>query len=80
VTSPSSTAGRQRVLLGLVEAVDLVEEEDRRLAGAWRRWAARSSTWRTSARRPHRAELLERRAGARGHDPRDRRLAEPGGP
>ena len=29
VTRPSSTPGQQRVLLGLVEAVDLVEEEDR---------------------------------------------------
>ncbi len=32
ITMPSSTSGKQHVLLGLVEAVDLVDEQQRPLA------------------------------------------------
>ena len=52
VTQALLDGGQQRVLLGLVEAVDLVEEEDRPRAPPSRagRSAARSITARTSAR------------------------------
>ena len=64
VTRPSSTRGQQRVLLGLVEAVDLVDEEDRAAAPRERRSRARSSTSRTSARPTWTAESSSKAASA----------------
>ena len=57
VSVPSSTAGQQRVLLGLVEPVDLVEEQDRAAARARRGGAgpARSPRGRPSRRRSPRS-------------------------
>ena len=83
VTRPLLDRRQQRVLLRLVEAVDLVEEEDRRAARCRRAGRAPAAiTARTSAtRRRHGRELLERGAGRLGDDPRERRLARrPGGP
>ena len=74
-------ARQQRVLLALVEAVDLVEEEDR--AGAVRAepvaGALEHAADVVDAGRDGR-ELLERGAGGLGDDARERRLADPGGP
>ena len=68
--------GQQRVLLGLVEAVDLVEEEDRRGGRSARRSRARSITSRTSARPGvDGRELLEGGVGVLGGEPRERGLA-----
>jgi len=71
--------GKERVLLGLVEAVDLVEEEDRRLSrallpvlGALEHGAHLGATGL------HRALLFEGRAGPGGDDARERRLAATG--
>ena len=67
---------QQRVLLGLVEAVDLVEEEDRRLAGGLapvRR--ALEHLAHLGAAGLDRRQLLERGARGRGDEPRERRLA-----
>jgi hypothetical protein len=68
-------SGEKRVLLRLVEAVDLVEKEDRPLA------AGAHSLGRPSDHRPDvgdrggdRGELLEGRAGRRGYDARQGRL------
>ena len=70
---------QQRVLLCLVEAMDLVEEQDRAraarpepLAGALKHLAD------VLHRRGDRRELLERCAGARRDDARERRLARAG--
>ena len=73
---------QQRVLLGLVEAVDLVEEEDRRLAARpARRCAARSMTPRTSARPACTAlQLLERGVGEPATIRASVVLPVPGGP
>ena len=74
--------GQQRVLLGLVEAVDLVEEEDRcggrRCAGA----RARARSPRAPRRgRPATALSSSKAApGALGDEPRERRLAAAGRP
>ena len=67
---------QERVLLRLVEAVDLVEEEDR--ARPLRRRAGRGRGRSPRARQPpsrHRRQLLELRARLLGHDARQRRLA-----
>ena len=72
---------QQRVLLGLVEAVDLVEEEDR-----WR--PTRGATMgralehgaHLGAAGLHGAQLLEHRPRVLGEDPRERRLAGAGRP
>ena len=70
--------GQQRVLLGLVEAVDLVQEEDRRGAGQLPT-LSRPLDHRPDLRPPglHRALLLERGAGGPRDDPCQRRLAAP---
>ena len=67
---------QQRVLLGLVEAVDLVEEQHRPAASGSAP-VGRALDHRTDLRAPglHRAELLEGAAGALGDDPREGRLA-----
>ena len=76
VITPSSTAGQQRVLLRLVEAVDLVEEEDRPLSVRAEPLAgARDHLAHLRDRRRHGRELLERRAGRVGDDAGERRLA-----
>ena len=69
---------QQRVLLGLVEAVDLVEEEDRRLV------ADAAALLGPLDHRPHLGPagvdgrlLLERAARRGGDDPRQGRLARP---
>ena len=71
--------GQQRILLGLVEAVDLVQEEDRRLAispapllGA----LDDRSDLRLAC--VHGGLLLEGRVRRRGDDAREGRLARPG--
>ena len=68
--------GQQRVLLRLVEAVDLVEEQDR--AAAVRRRAGRGPAPITGRHvrlaHLHRRQLLELRAGGVRDDPRERRL------
>src|SRR5664280_2909835 len=71
--------GQQRVLLGLVEAVDLIEEQHR-LPAAGVAPVGRPLDHRAHLRAPrlHGAQLLERRARARGHHPRERRLARAG--
>ncbi len=69
---------QQRVLLGLVEAVDLVEEEDRGAAGGGE--ALASPLDHGPDLGPaclHRALLLERRVGGLRHQPGQRRLAAP---
>ena len=70
---------QQRVLLRLVEAMDLVEEEDRALAA---RGAAvlRALEHLAHLRPPgvHRRRLLEGRARVHGQHARERRLAGPG--
>jgi hypothetical protein len=69
--------GQQRVLLRLVEAVDLVEEEDRR-AGWVGSFALRGAGDHLAHLGPPRVdgrELLERRARMLGREPRERRLA-----
>ena len=71
--------GQQHVLLGLVEAVDLVEEEDgaapppdaRRCGGALEDAADLRAPGLDGA------QLLERRVGGDRDDPRERRLARP---
>ena len=72
-------ARQQRVLLRLVEAVDLVEEEDRAPAGrAEPLPRPREHLAHVLHRRRHRRQLLERRAGRGGDDPRERRLPAAG--
>ena len=70
-----------RVLLRLVEAMDLVDEEDRPQAV---RAEALSRAGDDSAHvvdtRGNSGDLLERGAGALGDDPRDRGLPRPGRP
>src|SRR5262249_54986243 len=71
---PVLDRGEQRVLLRLVEAVDLVEEEDRR---ATRGAALPGAGDHLADLRPagvDRRELLEGALGADGDDARDRRL------
>ena len=76
---PRLDAGEQRVLLRLVEAVDLVEEEDRAPARRAERLACpRENLAHVLDRRGHGRQLLERRARRRGDDPRERRLAAAG--
>ena len=65
---------QQRVLLGLVEAVDLVEEEDRRAAAVACALDHRADL---GAARVDGAVLLELGAAGAGDDPRQRRLARP---
>src|SRR5207247_2643622 len=69
---------QDRVLLAFVEAVDLVDEEDRPHA------VSAETLRRSGDDRPHvvdpsgdGGELLERRTGPLRHDPRDRRLPRP---
>ena len=71
---------QQRVLLGLVEAVDLVEEEHRlrRRSVSRRCGGALDHGAHLGAPGRDRAQLLEGRAGALGDDPRERRLARAG--
>ncbi len=67
---------QQRVLLGLVEAVDLVEEQHRlRAAGVAAVGGALDHRAHLRAPGRDRAQLLERRPRALGDDPRERRLA-----
>ena len=75
---PLLDGGQERVLLGLVEAVDLVEEEDRRPAGLAALGRAREHLAHLGPPRVDGRELLERAVGAAGDDPRERRLAGPG--
>ena len=79
VSRPLSTPGSKRVLLALVEAVDLVEEEDR--AGPVRpepvAGALEHAAHVVDARR-HGGELLEHGARGLGDDSRERRLADAG--
>ncbi len=78
---PLLDRGQERVLLGLVEAVDLVEEEDRRLAGALAAVVgALEHLADLGAPGLDGAELLERGARGRGDDPGDRRLPRAGRP
>src|SRR5205823_2047885 len=73
--------GQQRVLLCLVEAVDLVEEEDRPLSGTSEPVSrARQHRTHVRDRGRHRRELLECRAGGLGDDSGERRLAASRGP
>jgi hypothetical protein len=68
--------GQQRVLLGLVEAVDLVEEEDRgRASGVAPVAGALDHRSHLGSPGGDGAFLLERRVGMLGDDPRQRRLA-----
>jgi hypothetical protein len=66
---------QQRVLLGLVEAVDLVEEEDGRLGQLAAVLGALEDLAHLRAPGLDRAELLQGGMGRGGHDPRQRRLA-----
>ena len=69
------------VLLPLVEAVDLVDEEDRpQPVPPEAVSSARDDRPHVVHARGHRRELLERRAGPVGHDPGDRRLPRAGRP
>ena len=70
---------QERVLLGLVEAVDLVQEEDRAttLAAEPVTGALENRPHVADGRR-HGRELLERRSGRRGDDSRERGLAAAG--
>ena len=70
--------GQQRVLLGLVEAVDLVQEEDRVAAGAAALAGAGDHLAHLGAPRLDGRELLEGGVGVLGGHPRERRLAGPG--
>ena len=74
---PLFDRGQERVLLRLVEAVDLVEEEDRPLAVPAEAVAGplHDPADVVDARRDSR-ELLEGRAGLGGDDPRQRRLPD----
>ncbi len=68
-------SGQQRVLLRLVEPVDLVEEQDRPLAGAAEAVPRTGENLaHVGHRGRHRGELLEVGTGALGDDPRKRRL------
>ncbi len=74
-------AGQQRVLLRLVEAVDLVQEEDRPLALCAEPLAgAGEHLADVRHRRLDGRELLERGARRLGDDPRERRLSRAGRP
>ena len=77
VTSPSSTAGSMCVLLRLVEAVDLVEEEDRPLPVPAQAVAGvlDHAADVVDARRDG-GQLLEGRAGGLRDDPGERGLAD----
>ena len=77
---PLLDGGQQRVLLGLVEAVDLVQEEDRVAAGAAALARARHHLAHLGAPGLDRGELLEGGVGVLGEHPRQRRLAGPGRP
>ena len=66
---------QQRVLLGLVEAVDLVEEEDRRLGQLAAVLCALEHLAHLRAPGLDGAQLLQGGVGRGGHDPRQRRLA-----
>ena len=70
--------GQQRILLGLVEAVDLVQEEHRRHPG--RAAVGGALDHAAHLRPPGRdgAQLLEHRRRALREDPRERRLARAG--
>ncbi len=73
---PGLHARQQGVLLRLVEAVDLVEEEDRPPArGAESLPRPREHLAHVLQGRRHRGQLLERRPGQGGDDARERRLA-----
>ncbi len=72
---------QERVLLRLVEAVDLVEEQDRALPmGSEALAGACEHCAHLGHRGRDRRKLFERGAGPRGHDPRQRRLATSGRP
>ena len=75
---PLLDRGQQRVLLGLVEAVDLVEEEDRRPARRAALLGPRDHLADLGAAGVDRRELLEGAARPGGDDPRQRRLAGAG--
>ena len=78
VTQAFLDGRQQRVLLGLVEAVDLVEEEDRpRAAGRVPVRGALEHRADLGAARLHRAQLLEDGLRAFGDHPRQRRLTRP---
>src|SRR6185437_10048218 len=67
------------ILLCLVEAVDLVEEEDRAPAGSPEALARpREHLAHVLHRRRHGRQLLERGTRRRGDDPRERRLPTAG--
>jgi len=72
-------SGEKRILLGLVEAMDLIEEEDRAPAGGSKPLAG-SCQHLADVRhgRRDRRELLELGAGGAGHDPGERRLPRSG--
>ncbi len=72
--------GQQRVLLGLVEAVDLVQEEDRVAAVAAALAGAGDHLAHLRPPGLDGGELLEGRVGVLGGHPRERRLAGPGRP
>ena len=73
---PRLDDGQQRVLLRLVEAVDLVEEQDRALPVRAEPLAGpRDHGLHVRLAGVDGRELLERRAGDRGDQPGDRRLA-----
>ena len=69
---------QQRVLLRLVEAVDLVEEEDRRAAALAPLGRAGDHLAHLGAPRLDRGELLERGVGVLGGEAGERRLPGPG--
>ena len=66
---------QQRVLLALVEPMQLVDERDRRAAGLPQRLRLGHERPDVGHAARHRAELTPRAAGAIGEEPRERRLA-----
>ena len=72
---PLLDGGQQRVLLRLVEAVDLVEEEDRRPAAGAPLAGAGDHLAHLGAAGLHGGQLLEGGVGVLGGEPRERRLA-----
>ena len=69
---------QEAVLLGAVEAVDLVDEEQRRLASEAASARGLERLLQVRDAREHRRQLLELVACLLGQQPRDRGLARPG--